>query len=362
MRALFMQMSTIAMRVLIVAILLSSVTAVSALPSMPAPSSITQPSSSILVGTLEFSLSNQSSGIYNLIATIAPPAQNVTNPAVNTYIMLDSAQEQDFVNSVLASLQQYGLNAHGGIGAVIVTTTPNDFTDMQEIQFANELVSLTSTSPAIVQYGLVYGGIQSIELTPVMAFWDQNAAIPRSSLLSKVVNNLVVAVTNTQMLCFLAHDNPGILNPTVLVAGPIMPKISICPQSGADPVYLETGSQGASSYSPRFIAGPGQKLTVIISGLRSNSGSSPSQSSSNLPSLISMSIQGTYSSYQGNVKLEQCGITRGGINQVICVRSGTLPLNVNLYEECPLTVPSCNSNYAAKVPILVGIQRAPNVN
>ena len=353
-------MSAIAMRVVIVAILLSSITAVSALPSMTAPSSITQPSPSILVGTLEFSLTN-SSGLYTLIATMAPPPQNLTNPEVNTYIMLDSAQEQLFVNNVLASLQQYDLNAHGGIGAVIVTTTPNDFTDMQEIQFANELISLTSTWPAIAQYGLLYGGTQSIELTPVIAFWDQNAPIPHASLLSRVVNNLVVAVTNTEMLCFLAHDNPAILNPTVLVAGPIMPKISICPQSSANPVYLETGSQSASSYSPRFIAGPGQKITIIIGGLRSTSGSSPSQPSSKLPSLISMSIQGTYSSYQGDVRLEQCTQSRPGANQGICVRSGTLPLNVNLYQQCSLTVSSCTSNYVAKVPIIVGIQRT-NVN
>ncbi len=353
-------MPTIPMRVLIVAILLSSITAATALPSMTNPSSITPHSPAILVGTLEFSLTN-SSGVYNLIATLAPPSQNLTNPEVNTYIMLDTAQEQVFVNSVLASLQQYDLNTHGGIGAVIVATTPNDFTDMQEIQFANELVSQTSSWPAIAQYGLLYGGVQAIELTPVIAFWDQNAPIPRSSLLSRVVNSLVVAVTNTEVLCFVVHDNPAILNPTVNVAGPIMPKISNCPQPGANPVYLATGSQRASSYSPRFIAGPGQKITVIISGLRSNSGSLPSQPSSKLPSQISLSIQGTYSSYQGDVRLERCGQSRAGANQGICVRSGTLPLNVNLYQQCSLTVSSCTSNYVAKVPIIVGIQRA-NVN
>ena len=355
-----MLMPTIAIRVLIVAILLSSVTAASALPSMTNPSSITPPSPSILVGTLEFSLTN-SSGMYDLIATLAPPPQNLTNPQVNTYIMLDTAQEQVFVNSVLASLQQYDLNTHGGIGAVIVTTTPNDFTDMQEIQFANELISLTSTWPAIAQYGLFYGGTQAIELTPVIAFWDQNAPIPRSSLLSKVVNSLIVAVTNTEVLCFVAHDNAAILNPTVNVAGPIMPKISICPQSLATPVYLATSSQRASPYSPRFIAGPGQKITVIIIGLRSNSGSLQSQPPSKLPPLISLSIQGTYSSYQGDVKLEQCAQSRAGFNQGICVRSGTLPLNVNLYQQCSLSASSCTSNYVAKVPIIVGIQRA-NVN
>ena len=274
--------------------------------------------------------------------------------------MLDTAQEQVFVNSILASLQQYDLNMHGGIGTVIVTTTPNDFTDMQQIQFSNELVSLTSTWPAVAQYGLLYGGTQAIELTPVIAFWDQNAPIPRSSLLSRVVNGLIVSVTNTEVLCFVAFDSPAILNPTVNVAGPILPKISNCPQSGANPVYLATSGQRASPYSPRFIAGPGQKLTVIIRGLRSNSGSFSSQPSK-LPSLISLSISGTYSSYQGDVKLEQCAQSKAATNQGICVRSGTLPLNVNLYQQCPLSASSCTSNYVAKVPIIVGIQRA-NVN
>ncbi len=255
-----MLMRTIAMRVLIVAILLSSVTVATALPSMMNPNSTTapypsiSPSPSVLAGTLEFSMTN-SSGMYNLIATLATSPQNLTNSMVNTYVMLDTAQEQVFVNSVLASLQQYGLNAHGGIGAIVVTTTPSDFTDGQAIQFANELASEMSSWPAIAQYGLLYGGTQAIELTPVAAFWDQNAHIPSSlPLLSRVVNSLIVEVTNTEVLCFVAHDNPAILNPTVNVAGPIMPKISICPQpqynNGANPVYLETGSQNASPYSP----------------------------------------------------------------------------------------------------------------
>jgi hypothetical protein len=350
-----MQIPNIAVRALVVTMLLSSITVASALPLRMAPSVIAPPSPSILVGTLEFSLTN-SSGVYNLIATLAPPSQNLTNPEVNTYIMLDTAQEQVFVNSILASLQQYDLNVHGGIGSVIVTTTPIDFSDAQAIQFSNELVSVSSTWPAIAQYGTYYGGTQAIELTPVAAYWDQNAPIPRSSLLSKVVNGLIVAVTNTEVLCFVAYDNRAILNPTVNVAGPIMPKISNCPQSLANPVYLSTNSQRASPYSPRFIAGPGQKLTVIINGLRSNFGSSSSQPSK-LPSLVSLSIQGTYSSYQGDVKLEQCVRSSAGIDQGICVRSGTLPLNVNLHQQCSLTVSSCTSNYVAKVPIIVGIQR-----
>ena len=292
-------MLSVTLAFLIVTLLFPSATFASALPVPSHPDIAFLPAMPVVVGTMEFNLTN-SSGVYTLIATISPPTLNLTNPEVNTYVMMDETQEQAFVSSVLGSLQSYGFNLRTGLGNVIVTTTPSYFTDSQEIQFAGELTSFSESWPNMVQYGPNYASAPALELTPVIAFWDQGVRIPQSSLLAKVVNDLVVSVTNTQMLCFVAHDNPNILNPTVISVGnTLFPKISICPQSAAQPIFLITNAQHSSVYSPKYLAGPGQKFTVIIRNLEANSGAPSSQANSKLPSILSLNVQGTYSSYQG---------------------------------------------------------------
>jgi hypothetical protein len=331
----------VALQILIIAILLMSITSTAALSVTPpsAPSGV----SPVVVGTMEIRMTN-SSEVYNLIATLSPPTLNTTNSGGITYIMFDEAQAEVLVNNILDSLRQYNVYLPVDANSAVLTTTPSSFTDAQRVAFANQLVSLSLSYTNLAELAVLHVGVHVLELTAVHAFFAQSIHIPPNSLVSQVINSLVAYVTSTGELCFVAYNNRGILNPTVINSGPILAKISNCPKSTASPVYLVANSQYVTSYNPRYIAGSGQKITVIITGLRSTSG---------LPSSINLSFHGTYSSYQGVIKIEGCNSAAGSSNG-ICTRSGSLPLNVSMEQECSLMSASCSPNYAAEVPILSG--------
>jgi hypothetical protein len=331
----------VSLQVLIIAILLVSITSTAAFSVTPpsAPSGV----SSIVVGTMEIRMTN-SSDSYNLIATLSPPALNTTNSGTITYIMFDESQAQVLVNNLLDSLRQYNMYLPLGAISVVVTTTPSSFTEAQRVAFANQLASFSLSYTNLAELAVLHVGVHVLELTAVHAFFAQSIHIPSNSLVSEVINSLVAYVTSTGELCFVAYNNPGLLNPAVINSGPILAKISNCPMSTASPVYLVANSQYVTSYNPRYIAGSGQRITVIITGLRSTSG---------LPSSVNLSFHGTYSSYQGVIKIEGCSGAASSSNG-ICTRSGSLPLNVSMEQECSLASASCSPSYVAEVPIVSG--------
>jgi hypothetical protein len=328
---------SMALRILVVTILLASITSAAALSIEPSGVS------SIVVGTMEIRMTHDS-GVYSLIVTLSPPTLNTTNSGAITYIMFDEAQAQVLVNNILDSLKQYNLYMPLGTNGVVLTTTPSGFTDAQQVEFANQLASLSLSYPSLAEFAIVNGGVRVLELTAVKAFFDQNIHVSSNSLVSQVINSLVAYVTSTGELCFVAYNNPGILNPTAINSGPILAKMSNCPRSTVSPVYLVTNSQYVTSYNPRYIAGSGQKITVIVTGLGALS---------DLPASINLSFHGTYSSYQGIIKIEGCGGAYGS-STGICARSGSLPLNVSMEQECSILSASCSPTYIAKVPIISG--------
>jgi hypothetical protein len=284
--------------------------------------------------------------VNNLIVTLNP--HNFTGPEMTTYLMLDEAQEQALVNSLLQSLRQDGLSFSVGMPNVVIATVPGDFTNANEIDFANQLVALSSQYPQLAEYATMYGDALAYELPPVRAFWDQSVPVPASSpLLSKVLRNMTVAVSNSNELCFLAYDNMGILSPA-LNTNPVKADISFCPGSMPNPVYLLTGSQYNSPYNPRYIAGPGQKIVVIVTGFNSYANSLPTEPT------LSLNFQGTYSFYQGAVKIEACGgpAPIGPASYLgICAHFGILPSSISLYQQCSLVAVSCAPAYEAEIPI-----------